>query len=510
MVDDRSALLQQISCSRDGIVKVRPGALGHLPAKRLPVGATLYRAGVMKEGHVLQSGGGGIFAGALIVDSARVDPRERVLVIYGWVNLIDTARFIQSINGRMWPATERMSANVGDTLRWQLVNATAIEHPMHLHGFYFHVASHGDITGDTIIASPERELAVTENLRNWGVASIAWVPTRGGDWLFHCHKSDHMSATQTAALRGLPPGPPPVHTNGAEHIQHDMGGLVLGVSVRGDPRADVATTTAPSRRLRLEITERPKFYHGIATAYAFRLASDSRNAGTNGVEGIPGPLFALERGEPVEVAIINRLKTASTVHWHGIELESYYDGVAGWSGVPGSLAPILAPSDSFVARFTPPRSGTFMYHAHVNESTQLTSGLYAPIVVTDNGRVPANDHVILFSQNGPDDLAKDAVNGKDIPDTLRLHASVPKRLRLINITANDDVSGDLMSGKTVAMWRRVAKDGASLPLARQREDSARFHFGPGEILDVRVTLARGLHRLHIRAFTDFDIPVLVK
>ena len=44
------------------------------------------------------------------------------------------------------------------------------------------------------------------------------------------------------------------------------------------------------------------------------------------------------------------------MHWHGIELESYYDGVAGFGGSARRVTPVIAPRDSFYARFTPPRA----------------------------------------------------------------------------------------------------------------------------------------------------------
>ncbi len=68
---------------------------------------------------------------------------------------------------------------------------------------------------------------------------------------------------------------------------------------------------------------------------------------------------------------------ATAVHWHGMELESFFDGVAGWSGAGNRLAPIIAPGDSFVAHMTPPRAGTFIYHTHAGELAQLTGGLPA-------------------------------------------------------------------------------------------------------------------------------------
>jgi FtsP/CotA-like multicopper oxidase with cupredoxin domain len=46
---------------------------------------------------------------------------------------------------------------------------------------------------------------------------------------------------------------------------------------------------------------------------------------------VPGTPLVLVRGETAAITVINRLPEATTVHWHGMELESVYDGVAGWS-----------------------------------------------------------------------------------------------------------------------------------------------------------------------------------
>jgi FtsP/CotA-like multicopper oxidase with cupredoxin domain len=79
----------------------------------------------------------------------------------------------------------------------------------------------------------------------------------------------------------------------------------------------------------------------------------------------------------------NRLPEATAIHWHGMELESYYDGVHGWSGAGLRVTPLIEPGDSFVVRFTPPRTGTFMYHTHNHDHTHLASGLYGPMLVVE-------------------------------------------------------------------------------------------------------------------------------
>jgi FtsP/CotA-like multicopper oxidase with cupredoxin domain len=45
----------------------------------------------------------------------------------------------------------------------------------------------------------------------------------------------------------------------------------------------------------------------------------------------------------------------------------------------------IAPGDSFTAAFTPPRAGSFMYHAHANELVQILGGLYGPLLVLPPG-----------------------------------------------------------------------------------------------------------------------------
>ena len=47
------------------------------------------------------------------------------------------------INGLSWPATERLTYQLGDKVRWRVINLSSQAHPMHLHGFYFEVDSLG-------------------------------------------------------------------------------------------------------------------------------------------------------------------------------------------------------------------------------------------------------------------------------------------------------------------------------------------------------------------------------
>ena len=104
---------------------------------------------------------------------------------------------------------------------------------------------------------------------------------------------------------------------------------------------------------------------------AFRYVLDE-NGKSIAEPGDIGPPIVLTRGVPVAIDVVNHLKEATAVHWHGIELQdSYYDGVSGYSGAGARLAPMIDPGQTFEVRMTPPRAGTFIYHTHMFDVYQL-------------------------------------------------------------------------------------------------------------------------------------------
>ena len=210
------------------------------------------------------------------------------------------------------------------------------------------------------------------------------------------------------------------------------------------------------------------------------------------------PTLVLRRGEPVRVTIINRLREPTAVHWHGIELKnSYFDGVPGWSGTAAHLAPAIAPGDSFVAEFTPPRAGTYIYHSHSNELVQLGLGLYGAIVVVDSGGTydSTSDRTFVLGKNGPD-TRHGRVNGQLDPTPESLTVGTTYRFRIVHINPDWRVFASLMADSSVLRWRAVAKDGADLPAHRATMRPARVLMGAGETADFEFTPnAPGMLRL---------------
>jgi FtsP/CotA-like multicopper oxidase with cupredoxin domain len=178
-----------------------------------------------------------------------------------------------------------------------------------------------------------------------------------------------------------------------------------------------------------------------------------------------------------------------------MELESLFDGVAGWSGSGTHVAPLIAPGDSFVAHMTPPRAGTFIYHTHAGELAQLTGGLYGALIVRPrDGRADNQERVIVLADSTADSLVgrtpPSMINGRRDPAPIELLAGATHRLRFISIGAVTRKQVRLLDGGTVLRWTRVAKDGAEFPSVQRAESAADQVLAAGETMDVLVTPTR--------------------
>jgi FtsP/CotA-like multicopper oxidase with cupredoxin domain len=215
-----------------------------------------------------------------------------------------------------------------------------------------------------------------------------------------------------------------------------------------------------------------------------------------------GPPIILTRGEPVEIAVKNQSSSPTAIHWHGIELESYYDGVPGWSGSEGQITPPIAPGTSFIAHMTPPRAGTFIYHSHWHDETAIHNGLYGPLIVLEPGQKFDADaeRVFVVSVGVYPPLGyMMLINGKPAPDPQMLHTGKRYRFRLSNITDEGaDLRVRLVSNNKILSWKVVARDGAELPPAQLVTSDADMNLPVGSTCDVEVTLENpGVNELQI-------------
>lgn len=111
---------------------------------------------------------------------------------------------------------------------------------------------------------------------------------------------------------------------------------------------------------------------------------------------IAGPVLRWKEGEEVTVNVTNRLKEDTSIHWHGILLPFYMDGV------PMVSFGGIKPGETFTYRFKVRQAGTYWYHSHSGGQEQ--EGMYAPIVIEpakgEREKV-ARDYVVMLSDHHP-------------------------------------------------------------------------------------------------------------
>ena len=465
-------------------------------------GTYFYWAGSSPDGQMArQNGRDSQLCGAFVIDPRGGSAPDRVFVLSSWrdARVVDgqevmVGRFL--INGKSWPNTERLAYDVGETVRFRLVNVGISVHPMHLHGFYYNVDSRGNEAIDDVFPAGSSHLVNTERLPTGQTFSLTWKPTRAGNWLFHCHDALHIARSRYLDGR-------PVPRSDHAGMNHDtMAGPVVGITVRakGPESRKVGTTTR--RRLHL-IAREDRGGTAEEPAYGFLLEENGRR-NPDAPRDLPGPTIVLKRGEPVSISVENRLPESTSVHWHGIELESYYDGVPGFAGDRSRLAPAIAPGKSFEARFTPPRSGTFIYHTHLDEMRQQQAGLSGALIVVDSPATydPMTDWVLLVTT--PRRAADENVvllNGSATPSARTMRVGVSYRLRFINMhTSRPNMIMRVLREDAVEQWRALAKDGMDLPADRSVVGRAEIQMGNGETYDFAFTPAKAgdLH-LDVRA-----------
>jgi FtsP/CotA-like multicopper oxidase with cupredoxin domain len=470
-------------------VQIAPGATREVRFAAGTPGTYYYWASTSLTARLGLRGSDSQLAGALIIDGDATPavPRDRVLVLGFWtpkdsrgiVARDEMVRFV--INGRTWPNTERLGYTVGDSVRMRIVNVGDAVHPMHLHGFYFNVDTRGGEGADTVL-SQSPHLVVTERTPPGRTFTLTWVPERAGNWLFHCH--DNLHVLRNRPFDGTTPTPEHLlHVK--NHAMEMMGGLVMGIEVR--PRGPSAATADAGRRRPLRLIARVDSGGTDADpAYGYLLADGATTTPARGPL-LPGPTIVLTRGEPVSITVVNRLPEATAVHWHGIELESYYDGVAGFSGTPTHVSPAIAPGDSFEARFTPRRAGTFMYHPHADEVRQQQAGLSGVIVVLEPGERydPERDLVYLLSTpRRTADAGVIFVNGTSTPAPRELRVGERYRIRVVNLhTARPSMIARFTRDSIPLAWRAIAKDGMVLPRDQATARPAVLQIGNGEAYD---------------------------
>ncbi len=104
---------------------------------------------------------------------------------------------------------------VGELQIWEVVNSSLMDHPFHLHGFFFQVIEENGK------APAYRAWKDTYNLTPRSKIKIAWMPdNRPGTWMYHCHIIEHHAAGMMANFQVIDGSKPYDEAKSAHHHHH--------------------------------------------------------------------------------------------------------------------------------------------------------------------------------------------------------------------------------------------------------------------------------------------------
>jgi hypothetical protein len=139
-------------------------------------------------------------------------------------------------------------------------------------------------------------------------------------------------------------------------------------------------------------------FHALAqtdtTIYRMVLKQEQVNKAGKDVLGmtingqIPGPALYFTEGDYAVIYVKNEMDVETSVHWHGILLPNFYDGV------PYLTTPPILPGETQKYEFKLKQAGTYWYHSHT--MLQEQSGVYGAIVIEPRQKILDYDKELVL------------------------------------------------------------------------------------------------------------------
>lgn len=130
-----------------------------------------------------------IFLGEWAIDPGTHTPNTNIMTDF------NTFTF----NNKVYPATEPLVVQTGQLVRVRIANLTMDSHPIHLHGYSFHITA----TDGGPIPVNRQWPDTTVNVPVGSTRDIEFVANAPGDWAFHCHKSHHTMNAMSHDIANL-------------------------------------------------------------------------------------------------------------------------------------------------------------------------------------------------------------------------------------------------------------------------------------------------------------------
>jgi FtsP/CotA-like multicopper oxidase with cupredoxin domain len=192
----------------------------------------------------------------------------------------------------------------------------------------------------------------------------------------------------------------------------------------------------------------------------------------------PGPTIRVDQGDKVKAVFTNNLSETTSVHFHGVEVESFFQ-----DGIPFVTQKPIIPGETYPYEFTARSIGSLMYHSHHNATDQVGRGLLGAFVVTPRNDPVHFDREYVWISN--DSLGGFTINGHGFPATVPVLAASGETVLIRFMNEGFMMHPWHLHGYVMKV---VARDGRPLGSAAFECDT--LGVNPGERYDALVTVDR--------------------
>ena len=193
---------------------------------------------------------------------------------------------------------------------------------------------------------------------------------------------------------------------------------------------------------------------------------------------IPAPALYFREGDTAVIHVTNQMNVESSIHWHGILLPNFQDGV------PYLTTPPILSGQSLTYKFPLKQSGTYWYHSHTGLQEQR--GLYGGIVIEPKQKRYQYDHNLVlvlsdWTDENPNEVMRNLKRGSEWY-SIKKHSAQS----LIEVIENKALPAQLAMWKNRMRGMDISDVYYPAFLINGQKEQNYYHFKPRDKIRLRI------------------------